>query len=162
MTWSNGVSCRRIGRAADEQVLAGADPVAGGELLEQRAIEATWRAVIGVLDHRAVPQSCLAQPMTEAFVFAARRLTIYSRPSQSSREISSATAVRCISRNASAMAARPRPRMRSAMGWISMGSPFNDSILSSHENPKICGIDDAEVVGDLIAVDMPIPRHLLA
>ena len=36
------------------------------------------------------------------------------------------------------------------------------AILSSHENPKICGIDDAEVVGDLIAVDMPIPRHLLA
>ena len=35
-------------------------------------------------------------------------------------------------------------------------------ILSSRENPKICGIDDAEVVGDLIAVDMPIPRHLLA
>ena len=25
-------------------------------------------------------------------------------------------------------------------------------ILSSHENPKICGIDDAEVVGDLVAV----------
>ena len=36
------------------------------------------------------------------------------------------------------------------------------TILSSRENPKICGIDDAEVVGDLIAVDMPIPRHLLA
>src|SRR3984957_1547752 len=40
------------------------------------------------------------------------------------------------------------------------GLLFN--ILSSRENPKICGIDDAEVVGDLIAVDMPIPRHLLA
>ena len=64
------------GWAADDQVLAGADPLAGGELLEQRAIEAAWRAIIGVLDHRAVPQSCLAQPMTEAFVFAARRLTI--------------------------------------------------------------------------------------
>src|SRR5262245_34181404 len=36
------------------------------------------------------------------------------------------------------------------------------SILSSRENPKICGIDDAEVVGDLVAVDMPVPRHLLA
>jgi hypothetical protein len=35
-------------------------------------------------------------------------------------------------------------------------------ILSSRENPKICGIDDAEVVGDLVAVDMPVPRHLLA
>jgi hypothetical protein len=35
-------------------------------------------------------------------------------------------------------------------------------ILSSRENPRICGIDDAEVVGDLIAVDMPVPRHLLA
>ena len=29
-------------------------------------------------------------------------------------------------------------------------------IPSSRENPKICGIDDAEVVGDLIAVDMPV------
>jgi len=36
------------------------------------------------------------------------------------------------------------------------------NILSSRENPKICGIDDAEVVGDLVAVDMPVPRHLLA
>ena len=36
------------------------------------------------------------------------------------------------------------------------------SILSSRENPKICGIDDAEVVGDLVAVDMPVPRHLFA
>jgi hypothetical protein len=35
-------------------------------------------------------------------------------------------------------------------------------ILGSRENPKICGIDDAEVVGDLVAVDMPVPRHLLA
>ena len=35
-------------------------------------------------------------------------------------------------------------------------------ILSSRENPKICGIDDTEVVGDLVAVDMPVPRHLLA
>ena len=36
------------------------------------------------------------------------------------------------------------------------------AILSSRENPKICGIDDAEVVGDLVTVDMPVPRHLLA
>ena len=36
------------------------------------------------------------------------------------------------------------------------------AIPSSRENPKICGIDDAEVVGDLVAVDMPVPRHRLA
>ena len=35
-------------------------------------------------------------------------------------------------------------------------------IPSSRENPKICGVDDAEVVGDLVAVDAPVPRHLLA
>src|SRR6187399_1558449 len=35
-------------------------------------------------------------------------------------------------------------------------------ILSSRENPKICGIDDAKVVCDLVAVDRPVPRHLLA
>jgi uncharacterized membrane protein len=39
---------------------------------------------------------------------------------------------------------------------------FIRCILSSRENPKIGGIDDAEVVGDLVAVDMPVPRHLLA
>ena len=32
-------------------------------------------------------------------------------------------------------------------------------ILLRFENPKIGGIDDAEVVGDGIAVKMPVVRH---
>ena len=51
--------------------------------------------------------------------------------------------------------------VRSAVSPVLAGAAYR-CILSSHENPKICRIDDAEVVGDLIAVDMPIPRHLLA
>src|ERR1700735_4605062 len=49
-----------------------------------------------------------------------------------------------------------------ACAVFSSSVPIKANILSSHENPKICGIDDAEVVGDLVAVDMPVPRHLLA
>ena len=36
--------------------------------------------------------------------------------------------------------------------------PAAQSILNSRDSPKICGIDDAEVVGDLVAVDTPVPR----
>ena len=39
---------------------------------------------------------------------------------------------------------------------------LKDTIPRSRENPKICGIDDAEVVGDLVAIDRPVPRHCLA
>ena len=30
------------------------------------------------------------------------------------------------------------------------------------QDPKICGIDDAKVVGDLIAEDVPLFRHVLS
>jgi len=49
-----------------------------------------------------------------------------------------------------------------AVCWAPGGQCRRSTILSSRENPKICGIDDAEVVGDLVAVDRPVPRHLLA
>ena len=52
--------------------------------------------------------------------------------------------------------------LRLAIFYETMILDVELSILSSRENPKICGIDDAEVVGDLVAVDMPVPRHLLA
>jgi len=48
------------------------------------------------------------------------------------------------------------------------GTPFSVGIvalamyLRSHENPKIFWVDDAEVVGNLIAVAAPIPWHGLA
>src|ERR1700727_3846210 len=55
-----------------------------------------------------------------------------------------------------------RPASGACCGTRPDSECSSGAILSSRENPKICGIDDAEVVGDLIAVDMPIPRHLLA
>jgi len=36
-----------------------------------------------------------------------------------------------------------------------------DGIPRLSENPKIPGVDDAEVVGDLVAEVMPVSRHLL-
>ena len=36
------------------------------------------------------------------------------------------------------------------------------AIVVLRDDPKNLRIDDAEVVGDLVAVDMPVPRHLLA
>ena len=45
-----------------------------------------------------------------------------------------------------------------ALGNLS-GFIFNYTQLT--REPE-CGINDAEVVGDLVTVDMPVPRHLLA
>src|SRR5271157_3286393 len=41
-------------------------------------------------------------------------------------------------------------------------APVGVAILCSRENPKILWVDDAEVVGDLIAVDIPVPGHVVA
>jgi len=35
------------------------------------------------------------------------------------------------------------------------------AIPCSGDNPKTCRIDDAEVVGDLVAVAVPVPRHVV-
>src|SRR6186713_2997881 len=61
-------------------------------------------------------------------------------------------------------------KIRRMQAWPTRDHPDKDQsishsprdILSSRENPKICGIDDAKVVCDLVAVDRPVPRHLLA
>jgi hypothetical protein len=57
------------------------------------------------------------------------------------------------------------------MGLPHFGAVVRSSIYSqlglyglpgSGENPKISWVDDAEVVGDLVAVDMPVPGHFFA
>jgi hypothetical protein len=51
---------RRAARAADHQMLIVADPVTGGELLEQGTIEPSRRAEVGILDNGVLPQSRVA------------------------------------------------------------------------------------------------------
>jgi hypothetical protein len=57
-------------RAADQQMLAVPDPLAGGELLEQRPVEPTRRAQIGVLDHSILAQAGLhdRESAVDAFI----------------------------------------------------------------------------------------------
>ena len=44
--------------------------------MEQGAIQAAWRAEIGVLDHRALAQARLAQPSAETLVVARGHLAV--------------------------------------------------------------------------------------
>ena len=64
------------GRAAQDQILVGVDPVAVGELLEQRAIEAARGAVIDILDDGLMAQPGIAQPGEQALVAAIADLAI--------------------------------------------------------------------------------------
>jgi len=56
------------GRADDQQVLLAVDPIPGGELLEQRAIEAAGRPKVDVLDDRLLAQGSKPQACDQAFV----------------------------------------------------------------------------------------------
>src|SRR5271165_6346878 len=64
------------GWAADHQMLALADPVTACKLVEQSAVEAAWRAEVGVLDHRVLAQACLAQPAAQPLVLSAGDLAV--------------------------------------------------------------------------------------
>src|SRR5208283_2433400 len=64
------------GRAADQQMLAVADPAAGGEGLEQAAVQTAWGAEVGVLDHRGLTQSRVAEPSAQPLVIARRHLAV--------------------------------------------------------------------------------------
>jgi hypothetical protein len=46
------VTFAEAGRAAQDQIVVGIDPAAGGELVERRAIEAARGAVIDILNSR--------------------------------------------------------------------------------------------------------------
>ena len=50
------------GRAADDQIVVGVDPLAAGELLEQGAIEAARGAIIDILDGGLLAQPGIAKP----------------------------------------------------------------------------------------------------
>ena len=64
------------GRTADDQVVVHVDPVAGDELLEERAIEAARGAVVDVLDQRLLAQLGMAQPGGEFFVVPVGHLPV--------------------------------------------------------------------------------------
>ena len=53
-----------------------ADPLAGGELVEQGAVETARGMQVDVLDDGGLAQLCLAQTAGEALVLAAGRLAI--------------------------------------------------------------------------------------
>ena len=65
-----------IGRAGNQQVLVSVDPLAGGELLEQRLVEAARRLGVDVLDDGVLPQFCEAQAVHQSLVLALGRLAI--------------------------------------------------------------------------------------
>jgi hypothetical protein len=62
--------------AAQDQVVVRVDPLAAGELVEQRPIKAAQSAVIDILDDGVVAQSGMAQPGGEALVAAMRHVAI--------------------------------------------------------------------------------------
>jgi hypothetical protein len=64
------------GRAADQQMLAVADPAAGRERLEQATIEPARRAQIGVFYNGVLPQPGDVQSPTEPLVVARSHLAI--------------------------------------------------------------------------------------
>ena len=68
------------GRADDDQMMMVADPLAGGELVEQSAVEAAVGAEVDVLDDGRLAQPGLAQAAGEALVLAAGRLAIDEQP----------------------------------------------------------------------------------
>ena len=64
------------GRAADQHVVAVADPATRRKRLEQASVETTRRAQIGVLDDRVLSQPGEVQPSAEPLVVSRRDLTV--------------------------------------------------------------------------------------
>ena len=64
------------GRPAQDQIVVRVDPLAVGELVEQRPIEAARGPVIDVLDDGVVAQSGIAQPGGNALVAAMSDLAV--------------------------------------------------------------------------------------
>ena len=108
------------GWADNDQVVAVADPLTGGEVLEERTIETAGGAIVDVLDGGGLAQLGLAKRRVRRRFSRVVTSRSTRRPSQSSCGISAASGLFCSSMKASAMAARPRARKRSTVGWISM------------------------------------------
>jgi hypothetical protein len=64
------------GRPAQNQIVVRVDPLAIGELVEERAVEAAWGSVIDVLDAGLLAQSGIAQPGGKPLVAAKAELAI--------------------------------------------------------------------------------------
>ena len=58
------------GRSCDEQVTTLADPVIGGEFLEEASIEATGCSIVDILDTRCLPEFGGSKASFEAFLLA--------------------------------------------------------------------------------------------
>src|SRR5205085_10743661 len=64
------------GRPAQNQIVVRVDPLAIGELLEERAVEAAWGSVIDVLDAGRLAQSGISQSGCKPLVAAMGELAI--------------------------------------------------------------------------------------
>ena len=69
-------SCRRLGRAGDDEIAALGDPVTSGELEEQRAVEPARRLVVDVFDAGRMPQLGGPGPCFKLLLPAQRRLVL--------------------------------------------------------------------------------------
>ena len=68
------------GRAADQQIVVSVDPIAGGELLEQGAVETADGAQIDVLDHCGLAQAGELEAGHEALIVALGGLAVDHQP----------------------------------------------------------------------------------
>jgi hypothetical protein len=64
------------GWPGDDQIVVGLDPLAGGELLEQGAIQSSRAAIIDILDGCLMAQPGIAQAANELLVVAIGRFPI--------------------------------------------------------------------------------------
>ena len=109
------------GRAGDQQILVAVDPIAGGELLEQGAVEAAGGAQIDILDRRrsgAGWRTCRRVTRRLLSRSVASRST--SSPRRSSKPSAAMSGWRRCSSNALAMPASRSAIRRSWVGWLSI------------------------------------------
>ena len=64
------------GRPAQDQIVVRVDPLAGGEFVKQRPIQAAMNSIVDVLDDGLMAQSGIAQPSGETLVAAIGDLAI--------------------------------------------------------------------------------------
>ena len=68
------------GRAFNDQVVLCLDPAAEGQLLEQRAVETTRRAIVDIFDRGLLAQPGIAQPGLEPAILTVREFAVEQQP----------------------------------------------------------------------------------
>jgi hypothetical protein len=68
------------GFAADDQIVMGADPIAGDQRLEHGPVKLARMLVVDILDHGLVPQIGGLQPRRQSFIAAIACLAAQKQP----------------------------------------------------------------------------------